>query len=318
MSVISMKDLLEAGVHFGHQTRRWNPKMERYIFCERNGIYILDLQKTAQNIDKAYHFLKNIASKGGTILFVGTKKQAKSIIQDYAVKSGMYFVNDRWLGGMLTNYETIKKSSNKLAELKNLDTDEQSQKFTKKELSILNKRRLKLERYLGGVAEMHGLPSAIYIVDSKKEDIAIHEAQKLGIPIVAIVDTIANPDGIDYCIPGNDDAIKSIELITKTLAEGIIEGKNTWAKAVAEEEARKAKEEEKKAEEEKAKQKEEKAKADAEKKKSKTASTQKAPENSSPDTETVKKDQTKNNPAEKRTQGESPAPKKEELSQNER
>ena len=225
MGVVSMKQLLEAGVHFGHQTRRWNPKMAEYIFTERNGIYIIDLQKTVKKIEEAYLFIRDIAAEGGNILFVGTKKQAQDAIKEEALRSEMYYVNVRWLGGMLTNFKTIKKSIQKLHNLNKMAEDGTFDLLPKKEVASLQKEMADLEKNLGGIKDMKGIPSAIFIVDPKKEKNAVDEAKKLGIPIVAIVDTNCDPDEVDYVIPGNDDAIRAIKLIAATLADAIIEGK---------------------------------------------------------------------------------------------
>ncbi len=225
MAVVSMKQLLEAGVHFGHQTRRWNPKMAEYIFTERNGIYIIDLQKTVKKIEEAYLFIRDVAAEGGNVLFVGTKKQAQDAIKEEALRSEMYYVNVRWLGGMLTNFKTIKKSIQKLHNLNKMAEDGTFDLLPKKEVAALQKEMADLEKNLGGIKDMKGLPSAIFIVDPKKEKNAVDEARKLGIPIVAIVDTNCDPDEVDYVIPGNDDAIRAIKLIAATLADAIIEGK---------------------------------------------------------------------------------------------
>ena len=225
MGVVSMKQLLEAGVHFGHQTRRWNPKMAEYIFTERNGIYIIDLQKTVKKIEEAYLFIRDIAAEGGNILFVGTKKQAQDAIKEEALRSEMYYVNVRWLGGMLTNFKTIKKSIQKLHNLNKMAEDGTFDLLPKKEVASLQKEMADLEKNLGGIKDMKGIPSAIFVVDPKKEKNAVDEAKKLGIPIVAIVDTNCDPDEVDYVIPGNDDAIRAIKLIAATLADAIIEGK---------------------------------------------------------------------------------------------
>ncbi len=225
MGVVSMKQLLEAGVHFGHQTRRWNPKMAEYIFTERNGIYIIDLQKTVKKIEEAYLFIRDIAAEGGNVLFVGTKKQAQDAIKEEALRSEMFYVNVRWLGGMLTNFKTIKKSIQKLHNLNKMAEDGTFDLLPKKEVAALQKEMADLEKNLGGIKDMKGIPSAIFIVDPKKEKNAVDEARKLGIPIVAIVDTNCDPDEVDYVIPGNDDAIRAIKLIAATLADAIIEGK---------------------------------------------------------------------------------------------
>lgn len=225
MSVISMKQLLEAGVHFGHQTRRWNPKMKEYIFTERNGIYIIDLQKTVKCIDDAYDFIKNVSAEGGTVLFVGTKKQAQEAIESEAKRSGQYYVNQRWLGGMLTNYKTIKKRIELLAKLNKMEEDGTFNVLPKKEVIKLRAKKDKLENYLGGIKEMPKIPSIMFVVDPKKEKIAIQEARTLGIPVVAIVDTNCDPDEVDFVIPGNDDAIRAVKLIAGRMADAIIEGR---------------------------------------------------------------------------------------------
>ena len=223
MSVIPMKSLLEAGVHFGHQTRRWNPKMAEYIFTARNGIYIIDLQKTSKKVDEAHAFIKSIAEEGKTVLFVGTKKQAQDAIREEAERCGMYFVNQRWLGGMLTNFKTIRKRIERLKELEKMATDGTFEALPKKEVSQLRKEMEILERNLGGIKEMKKLPGALFIVDPKKEHNAVLEARKLNIPIVGIVDTNCDPDDTDYVIPANDDAIRAVKLIAGAMADGIIE-----------------------------------------------------------------------------------------------
>ena len=223
MSVIPMKSLLEAGVHFGHQTRRWNPKMAEYIFTARNGIYIIDLQKTSKKVDEAHAFIKSIAEEGKTVLFVGTKKQAQDAIREEAERCGMYFVNQRWLGGMLTNFKTIRKRIERLKELEKMSTDGTFDALPKKEVSQLRKEMEILERNLGGIKEMKKLPGALFIVDPKKEHNAVLEARKLNIPIVGIVDTNCDPDDTDYVIPANDDAIRAVKLIAGAMADGIIE-----------------------------------------------------------------------------------------------
>ncbi|HBR02226.1 MAG TPA: 30S ribosomal protein S2 [Ruminiclostridium sp.] len=225
MSVISMKQLLEAGVHFGHQTRRWNPKMAEYIFTERNGIYIIDLQKTVKKIDEAYFFIRDLVMEGGNILFVGTKKQAQDAIKEEAGRCGQYYVNNRWLGGMLTNFKTIRKGIDRLQELKKMEADGIFEVLPKKEVSKLNLEMEKLEKNLGGITEMKKLPVALFVVDPKKERNAILEARKLGIPIVAIVDTNCDPDEVDYVIPGNDDAIRAVKLISGKMADAVIEAR---------------------------------------------------------------------------------------------
>ena len=225
MGVIQMKQLLEAGVHFGHQTRRWNPKMAEYIFTERNGIYIIDLQKTAKKIEEAYFFVRDIVADGGTILFVGTKKQAQNAIREEAERTGMYFVNARWLGGMLTNFKTIKRRIDRLYQLKKMNEDGTMELLPKKEVLKLNLEEERLEKYLGGIKEMKDIPSAMFVVDPRKERNAIAEAHKLGIPVIAIVDTNCDPEEADYPIPGNDDAIRAVKLIVSTIGNAIIEGK---------------------------------------------------------------------------------------------
>ena len=224
MAVISMKQLLEAGVHFGHQTRRWNPKMAKYIFTERNGIYIIDLQKTVKKIDEAYMFIRSIAEEGKTVLFVGTKKQAQDAVKEEAIRAGQYFVNERWLGGMLTNFQTIQKRIRRLKELETMQADGTFDVLTKKEVMQLKHEMSRLEKYLGGIKEMNKIPGALFVVDPRKERIAVAEARKLNIPIIAIVDTNCDPDEIDYVIPGNDDAIRAVKLLTARMADAIIEG----------------------------------------------------------------------------------------------
>lgn len=224
MSVISMKNLLESGVHFGHQTRRWNPKMKRFIFAERNGIYIIDLQKTVKKVEKAYKFIKQTVSDGKEVLFVGTKKQAKDTIRNEAIRCGMNFVNQRWLGGMLTNFKTIRKRIVRLKELEILET-QNFPHYTKKEVVMLRKEAARLDKFLGGIKDMTKLPGAVFVIDPKKEHIAIAEARKLGIPTVAVVDTNCDPDPIDYVIPGNDDAIRAVKLLSSTMANAVLEGK---------------------------------------------------------------------------------------------
>ncbi len=224
MSVISMKQLLEAGVHFGHQTRRWNPKMSEYIYTERNGIYIINLQKTVKKIVEAYDFIKEVAESGESILFVGTKKQAQDSIKEEAERVGMYYVNARWLGGMLTNFKTIQKRIERLTQLKKMEEDGTFDLLTKKEATKLKLEIEKLEKYLGGIKDMKKLPGPLFVVDPRKEKIAVAEAHKLGIPVVAIVDTNCDPDEVDYVIPGNDDAIRAVKLIASTIANAIIEG----------------------------------------------------------------------------------------------
>ncbi len=225
MAVVTMRQLLESGVHFGHQTRRWNPKMKRFIFGERNGIYIIDLQQSLQDIDRAYEFVKETVAHGGTILFVGTKKQAQEAVAEQATRVGMPYVNQRWLGGMLTNFGTVSKRLSRLKELEEVDFDDvASSAFTKKELLMQRRERDKLARTLGGIRDMAKLPSAVWIVDTKKEHLAVAEARKLNIPIVAILDTNCDPDEVDYPIPGNDDAIRAVTLLTRVIADGAAEG----------------------------------------------------------------------------------------------
>jgi len=225
MSVVSMKQLLEAGVHFGHQTRRWNPKMARYIFTERNGIYIIDLQKTVKKLEEAYMFIRDVAAEGGNVMFVGTKKQAGDSIKEEAERAGAYYVNARWLGGMMTNFTTIRRRVARLQQLRKMSEDGTFERLPKKEVVKLNLEIEKLEKYLGGIEKMDKLPGALFVVDPRKEKIAVSEARKLGIPIVAIVDTNCDPDEVDYVIPGNDDAIRAVKLIASTMADAIIEGR---------------------------------------------------------------------------------------------
>ena len=225
MACVSMKQLLEAGVHFGHQTRRWNPKMAPYIFTERNGIYIIDLQQTVKRIEKAYAFVKELAENGEEILFVGTKKQAQTSIEREAKRSGSYCVNHRWLGGTLTNFDTISKRIDRLNELEQMEEDGTFALLPKKEVIQLKRQREKLQKFLGGIKDMKGVPGAIFVIDTKKERIAIAEAKKLGIPIIGIVDTNCDPDEIDYIIPGNDDAIRAVALILSVISDAIIEGR---------------------------------------------------------------------------------------------
>ncbi len=225
MAVVSMKQLLEAGVHFGHQTRRWNPKMAEYIFTERNGIYIIDLQKTVRKLEEAYNFVRELSMEGKSVLFVGTKKQAQDSVRDEAQRAGAYYVNARWLGGMLTNFRTIRRRIDRLNQLKTMESDGTFEMLPKKEVVKLNLEIEKLEKFLGGIKDMKQLPGALFIVDPRKERIAVAEAKKLGIPIVAIVDTNCDPDEIDYVIPGNDDAIRAVKLISGTIANAIVEGK---------------------------------------------------------------------------------------------
>ncbi len=225
MSVVSMKQLLEAGVHFGHQTRRWNPKMAEYIFTQRNGIYIIDLQKTVKKLDQAFNFVKELTEQGKSVLFVGTKKQAQESVKSEAIKSGSFYVNARWLGGMLTNFSTIRTRVNRLKQLRAMEEDGTFELLPKKEVVKLRLEIEKLEKFLGGVKEMKELPGALFVVDPKKEHIAVAEARKLDIPVIAIVDTNCDPDAVDYVIPGNDDAIRAVKLICEAMARAIIEGK---------------------------------------------------------------------------------------------
>ncbi|MBM7655124.1 MULTISPECIES: 30S ribosomal protein S2 [Bacillaceae] len=225
MSVISMKQLLEAGVHFGHQTRRWNPKMKKYIFTERNGIYIIDLQKTVKKVEEAYNWVKDLAGNGGTILFVGTKKQAQDSVKEEAARSGMYYVNQRWLGGTLTNFETIQKRIGRLKDIERMSEDGTFEVLPKKEVVQLKKEQERLEKFLGGIKDMKQLPDALFIIDPRKERIAVAEAKKLNIPIVGIVDTNCDPDEIDVVIPANDDAIRAVKLLTGKMADAILEAK---------------------------------------------------------------------------------------------
>ncbi|WP_018660089.1 30S ribosomal protein S2 [Heyndrickxia acidiproducens] len=225
MSVISMKQLLEAGVHFGHQTRRWNPKMKKYIFTERNGIYIIDLQKTVKKVEEAYNFVKDLAANGGSVLFVGTKKQAQESVKVEAERSGMYYVNHRWLGGTLTNFETIQKRIDRLKQIEKMEEDGTFEVLPKKEVVQLKKEHDRLVKFLGGIKDMKGLPDALFIIDPRKERIAVAEARKLNIPIIGIVDTNCDPDEIDYVIPANDDAIRAVKLLTGKMADAIMEAR---------------------------------------------------------------------------------------------
>lgn len=224
MAIISMKQLLEAGVHFGHQTRRWNPKMARYIFTERNGIYIIDLQKTVRKVEEAYNFVRELAGENKTILFVGTKKQAQEAVKEEAERCGMYYVNQRWLGGTLTNLPTIQKRIGRLVELEKMEEEGTFDLLPKKEVILLKKEMERLEKFLGGIKGMPRIPGAMFIIDPRKERIAVAEARKLGIPIVAIVDTNCDPDEVDYVIPGNDDAIRAVKLLTAKMADAVLEG----------------------------------------------------------------------------------------------
>lgn len=225
VAVISMKQLLEAGVHFGHQTRRWNPKMRTYIFTERNGIYIIDLQKTVKKVEEAYNYARSVVENGGTILFVGTKKQAQDAIKEEAERCGMYFVSQRWLGGTLTNFKTIRSRIDRLRKIEQMEQDGSFDALPKKEVLELQKERLRLEKFLGGIRNMHKLPGAVFIVDPRKERIAVAEARKLEIPIIGIVDTNCDPDEIDYVIPGNDDAIRAVKLLAGKIADAVIESR---------------------------------------------------------------------------------------------
>ncbi|WP_455256689.1 30S ribosomal protein S2 [Peptoniphilus asaccharolyticus] len=225
MSVVAMKNLLEAGVHFGHQTRRWNPKMARFIFTQRNGIYIIDLQKTVKKINEAYEFIRELSAEGGTILFVGTKKQAQDAIEKEAKRCEMPFINQRWLGGLLTNYQTIRKRIDRLQRIEEMEEDGTFEALPKKEVIQIRHEGEKLEKFLGGIKEMDRIPDAIFVVDPRKERIAVKEAHILGIPVIGIIDTNCDPDEIDFPIPGNDDAIRAVKLITETMANAVLEGK---------------------------------------------------------------------------------------------
>ncbi|OGP73557.1 MAG: 30S ribosomal protein S2 [Deltaproteobacteria bacterium RBG_16_49_23] len=242
MSNVTMKELLEAGVHFGHETKRWDPKMKPYIFGARNGIYIIDLQKTVQLFKEAYQFVREVASKGEYILFVGTKKQAQETILEQANRCGMFYVNHRWLGGMMTNFQTIKRSIDRLNKLEAMKNEEIYSLLPKKEVLELERERTKLERSLGGIKNMNRLPGAIFVVDPKKEKIAIHEARKIGIPSIGIVDTNCDPDEVDYVVPGNDDAIRAIQLFASKIADAVIEGKQLYEKKLQMERAKEEKE----------------------------------------------------------------------------
>lgn len=235
MAVVSMKQLLEAGVHFGHQTRRWNPKMKKYIFVERNGIYIIDLQKTVKLLEEAYDFMRQVGQDGGKVLFVGTKKQAQDAIKEEAERSGMYYINQRWLGGTLTNFATIQKSVNRMKKIEKMEEDGTFEVLPKKEVVQLNKEHERLEKFLGGIRDMKSLPDVMFVVDPRKERIAVAEAIKLNIPIVGIVDTNCDPDEIDYVIPANDDAIRAVRLLTGKMADALIESRQGEDEAPAEE-----------------------------------------------------------------------------------
>lgn len=234
MSIITMKEFLEAGVHFGHQTRRWNPKMKRYIFGERNGIYIIDLQNTLKKFKEAYAFVKNSVAEGKAVLFVGTKRQAQETIEEEAKRCGMYYVSNRWLGGTLTNFQTIKRSIEKLKRMEEAKNDGTFDRLPKKEVAKLEKEMAQLEKSLGGIKDMSSLPGALFVVDPRKERIAAREARRMGIPIIGIVDTNCDPEEIDYVIPGNDDAIRSIKLLTSKIADAVIEGKQVLSTIVEE------------------------------------------------------------------------------------
>ncbi|KGX88609.1 30S ribosomal protein S2 [Pontibacillus marinus] len=225
MSVISMKQLLEAGVHFGHQTRRWNPKMKKYIFTERNGIYIIDLQKTVKKVDEAFNYVKSVAAEGGNVLFVGTKKQAQESVKEEATRAGMYYINQRWLGGTLTNFETIRKRINRLKDIERMEEDGTFEVLPKKETVDLLKEKERLVKFLGGIKNMESLPDVMFVIDPRKERIAVAEAHKLNIPIVGVVDTNCDPDEIDYVIPANDDAIRAVKLLTSKMADAVLEAK---------------------------------------------------------------------------------------------
>jgi len=231
--MIGMKELLEAGVHFGHQAKRWNPKMKKYIFGERNGIHIIDLQKTLTKFKDAYNFVRDVAIRGDTILFVGTKKQAQDTIAEEAKRVGAPYVNERWLGGMLTNFATIKKGIERLKRIEKMREDGTYDRLTKKEVAKLEKERNRLEKYLSGIKEIDRLPGAVFVIDSRKERIAVAEANRLGIPVIGVIDTNCDPDNIDYPIPGNDDAIRSIKLITSKIADAFLEGKEIFSKTVS-------------------------------------------------------------------------------------
>ncbi len=236
MTTVSMKQLLESGVHFGHQTRRWNPKMAKYIFGQRNGIYIIDLKKTVRLLKEACRFVRDVSAEGGDVLFVGTKKQAQDTVKDEAKRCGMYYVNNRWLGGMLTNHQTISRSINKLKELETLLASEEAvSKYTKKERLLMTRQLEKLNKNLAGIKDMHGLPDIMFVTDTRKEHIAVMEANRLGIPVVAIVDTNCDPDMIDHVIPGNDDAIRAVRLITSKMADAILDGRMSVSEGAEEE-----------------------------------------------------------------------------------
>ncbi|MDD4160198.1 MAG: 30S ribosomal protein S2 [Synergistaceae bacterium] len=245
MGGVSMKQLLECGVHFGHQTRRWNPKMRPYIFTERNGIYIIDLQKTVKGLEKAYDFVREVSKSGGSILFVGTKRQAQDPIREEALKAGQYYINQRWLGGLLTNFATIRRRVTRMVELQEMENNGTINKYPKKEIIQLRKERDKLEKYLSGIKDMKDIPDALFIIDPRRETIAVLEARKLGIPVISIVDTNCDPDVIDYPIPGNDDAIRAIELVVGLMSNAFIEGRqgqDSRGESTVEEEVEESKE----------------------------------------------------------------------------
>src|SRR5699024_2833232 len=251
MSVISMKQLLEAGVHFGHQTRRWNPKMKKYIFTERNGIYIIDLQKTVKMVNEAYKFVRELAANCGNVLFVGTKKQAQNTVYEEATRAGMFYVNQRWLGGTLTNFKTIRKSINRLKKIEKMEEDGTFEVLPKREVVELLREKDRLVKFLGGIKEMNKLPDAVFIIDPRKENIAVAEARKLNIPIIGIVDTNCDPDEIDHVIPANDDAIRAIKLLTSKMADAVLEGKQ-GSQAEEAEQTKETKKQETSSEEQKA------------------------------------------------------------------
>ena len=234
IAIISMKQLLEAGVHFGHQTRRWNPKMSPYIFTDRNGIYIIDLQKTVKKVEEAYNYVRSLVLEGGSVLFVGTKKQAQESVREEAERCGMFYVNQRWLGGMLTNFQTIRKRIDRLHELERMEQNGMAEKLPKKEFAELMHEKERLSKFLSGIKDMRRLPEAMFVIDPRKERIAVAEGRKLGIPIVAIVDTNCDPDEVDFIIPGNDDAIRAVRLLTSKMADAVLEGKQGEQVAAAE------------------------------------------------------------------------------------
>ena len=240
MTQVTMRQMLEAGLHFGHQTRRWNPKMKPYIYGPRNGIYIINLDATMRHFRKSYSFIVDLVGKGGTIMFVGTKRQAREIVAQEAARCGMFYVNHRWLGGMMTNFQTIKNSVERLKKIESMKEDGSINRFPKKEILMMEKELVKLDRNLGGIKNMRTHPDAIFVIDPKKEDIAVNEASKLNIPVIALTDTNCDPDGIDYLIPGNDDAIRSIKLITSLIADAVLEGKERLGEEVVNAEAMEA------------------------------------------------------------------------------